>query len=746
MNSANHTNVSDEERPAGGFSLEDVLFTLFRHKWLILFFTCMGIAGSVAVYFVRPPRYQSKAKLKVRYVLENRGVSLPGQEAVVKMSEPIGNVIDSEAQILRSLNVAEQVVDLIPAEKILAMHGGGNDRLSAAGVIVGGILVANPMRTDVMEVTFQHPDRELVQPVLDALIQMYLRKHYVVHSGIGTQGEYFKEQRDQLKADLDRVEEELRKLRAETRVVSVEEAKRANAAQIQKLTDDLNSARAELAERKALLGEDAATAPDAPPGAKPALPAEKLEDYADVATRLDELKQRKRALLRDKTEAHPEVVAVLANLNVLERKKAELERMHPELARLGVAAVSNSTNSVGSEIGENLASFTRLTARVRELERQLAEAQNESLRIVELEPRIAQLERQRDLAEKRYNYYASHLDQVIADDALGSGKVTNISIVESPTPPQRDSKSLLKWVGRIFGACVAMGLGLAFLIDFVLDQTIKRRADVERHLQLPLLLSIPDSGWKGWLGLGRRSRRPVKRVRQNASAEEKERVSHFANGVIRWEPGHDLQAYAEGLRERVITYFEVHAPKPGSPKRVALTSCGEGAGVTTLATGLAVALSQTPDLKVLLVNMNVGQGVARTFKNGEPNGWGAETGSTGEVAGGPVTGDLSLVPTAGATTGKTARTPSGALTHLPPQFEASDHDFIIFDLPPVSQTSVTPRLSGYMDMVLLVLEAEKTGRQSASRACQLMRDSRANVAAVLNKCRRRVPALLSQDV
>ena len=50
-----------------------------------------------------------------------------------------------------------------------------------------------------------------------------------------------------------------------------------------------------------------------------------------------------------------------------------------------------------------------------------------------------------------------------------------------------------------------------------------------------------------------------------------------------------------------------------------------------------------------------------------------------------------------------------------------------------------------MDITLLVLESEKTGQQAAARAGALMREARANVAAVLNKQRSRVPADLSQD-
>jgi MinD-like ATPase involved in chromosome partitioning or flagellar assembly len=88
----------------------------------------------------------------------------------------------------------------------------------------------------------------------------------------------------------------------------------------------------------------------------------------------------------------------------------------------------------------------------------------------------------------------------------------------------------------------------------------------------------------------------------------------------------------------------------------------------------------------------------------------------------------------------------GRIAHLMPKIKQSDYDYIIFDLPPVSQTSATPRLSGYMDITLLVVESERTGQQSAVKASGLMRDARANVATVLNKYRRRVPQVLSQDL
>ena len=82
---------------------------------------------------------------------------------------------------------------------------------------------------------------------------------------------------------------------------------------------------------------------------------------------------------------------------------------------------------------------------------------------------------------------------------------------------------------------------------------------------------------------------------------------------------------------------------------------------------------------------------------------------------------------------------------LMPKLKASDYDYIIFDLPPVSQTSMTPRMGRLMDMVLLVIESEKTSQDVVKRASSLLAESQANVSTVLNKTRTYIPTWLHQE-
>jgi Mrp family chromosome partitioning ATPase len=82
---------------------------------------------------------------------------------------------------------------------------------------------------------------------------------------------------------------------------------------------------------------------------------------------------------------------------------------------------------------------------------------------------------------------------------------------------------------------------------------------------------------------------------------------------------------------------------------------------------------------------------------------------------------------------------------LVPRLKASDYDYIIFDLPPVSQTSITSRLARLMDMVLLVVESEKNNREVVQQASTWLTESGATVGAVLNKTRQYVPERLHQE-
>ena len=213
--------------------------------------------------------------------------------------------------------------------------------------------------------------------------------------------------------------------------------------------------------------------------------------------------------------------------------------------------------------------------------------------------------------------------------------------------------------------------------------------------------------------------------------------------VMSWEVNRRFDSYYDALRDRLVVYFEsINLTR--KPKLVAVTSTHKGAGVSTIAAGLASSLSETGDGRVLLVDMNLENGAAQQFFKGKPNCKLDDALESDTRDGARVQENLYVV-TEDTVTDRLPRALPKRFASLIPKLKASDYDYIIFDMPPVSPTSVTARLSGFMDTVMLVIESEKTDQQVVQQANALLAQSKANVTAVLNKTKTYIPKQLHQD-
>jgi Mrp family chromosome partitioning ATPase len=254
------------------------------------------------------------------------------------------------------------------------------------------------------------------------------------------------------------------------------------------------------------------------------------------------------------------------------------------------------------------------------------------------------------------------------------------------------------------------------------------------------LLLSQEAGEEGQLAPGQSS--ATSDERESRGERRAPSLSH--EEVALWDPKHRLRPYYEALRDRLITFFEVKG-LTHKPKLVAVTSCAAGSGVSTIAAGMAASLSETGDGNVLLVEMNLQNGAAHQFYRGSP-ACGLDEALELEKRSSALVQDNLYVVRESAKSDKLPRVLPKRFTHLVPKLKASDYDYIIFDLPPISQTSATPRLARAMDMVLMVVESEKTNCDLVKSASALIAESDASVGVVLNKWRSYVPRQLRQEL
>jgi uncharacterized protein involved in exopolysaccharide biosynthesis/Mrp family chromosome partitioning ATPase len=734
-------------------TLDDVYYVLFKHKWKIITCSTVGLLGAVALVAFRPPIYESEAKLFIRYVLDSKSPSPTPDGSRMISSYDGQTVINSEIEILNSLDLAEQVVDTIGPEKILAKAGGGKDRIRAAEVVRKGLVVEVPNKSNVMRILFQHPDPDIVQPVLTGLIDSYFRKHVEIHQAFGVVDDFLSQETDQLRAQLAQTEEELHQARNKAGVISLEDSKKDYTDQIAKIRQEIFDAEAELAEHQATLKAITATAPGstAPTNGEPAAASLPIDEYKSISTRVDELWKRQQELAAQFTDENALVKGIRQQIAEAEQSKRTLEEKYPALTRLGVSVSNPSAPRAGTsvDVGTETTQVLAIQTKIKVLSGQLDQIRKEAGNMDQMDSTISELQRKKKLDEANYQYFSSSLEQARIDEAVNHGKISNISKIQAPSPPFRAPAGSPKKIAMIVAGGLALGLGWAFLIELFLDRSVKRPIDVQTKLRLPLFLAIPDVNRNGHRRLAKvdkdklRALKPADSGAVPAPAVGGPSPDNGGHGIETWSPKLPLRPFYEALRDRLVMYFEVRGITH-KPKLIAVTSAGRGAGVTTTAAGLAATLSETGDGNVLLVDMNQEQGSAQQFCQGRPVAKLEEALYKKDSA--LVQDKLYVVTETEAANGsKLPRILPKRFTNLVPKLKVSDYDYIIFDMPAITQTSVTPRLAGFMDMVLLVIESEKTDRQLVQQSCALLAESKANVSAVLNKTRTYVPPRLHQE-
>jgi Mrp family chromosome partitioning ATPase len=444
-----------------------------------------------------------------------------------------------------------------------------------------------------------------------------------------------------------------------------------------------------------------------------------------------------------------------------EKQKQRLEKENPGL----LAGKLEETRPLGPgaaprELGPRLEYITQaakvpaLESRIRTLTNQLNAVHAQAVAMSDAEGAISDLELTRQMQETQYTYFQRALDELRADEQLGVVRNSNVIPIQTPSPPFLDKVKLLKVALVVLIGGLGCAFGLAFLSEFYLDQSLKRPSEVEARLRLPVFVAIPRlrlnrKGGRRELEAGPAPLLPEQTPSAADTSPPAPDAGSAAPGtphstaVALWNPHYAMRPFEDALRDRLITYFDLRN-MTHKPKLVALTSCGEGSGVTTIATGLAASMSETGEGSVLLVDMNE-DGSMHEFYRGNPS-CGLEDALELEKRDTAMVRDnLYVVKEHGDGT-KAPRSLPKHFQHLVPKLKASDYDYVIFDLPPISQVSVTSKLARFMDINLIVVEAEHTDREVVRRASAYLAETGASVGVVLNKRRSYGPRRLQQDV
>jgi len=371
-------------------------------------------------------------------------------------------------------------------------------------------------------------------------------------------------------------------------------------------------------------------------------------------------------------------------------------------------------------------------AKVESLKSRLHDIEERTKELSEVAPQIEDLERKRAMDEANYKYFAASLEKARVDEALDPAKMPNISAVQRPSPPILDTKRRDKLALGLAGGGLALGIALVLLRELVLNRTVSRPSELENRLRIPLMLSIPYTN----------SRNGHSPLPNGTSPHVKAPAPRHSN-LAPWDGRHFIRPYCDAIRDRLGLYFELNN-LTHKPKLVGVAGFSDAAGASTLAAGLASSLSETNEDKVLLVDVSLGPEEVHPFFKGKPAySLAAALQPRTDIS--SASDNLYLATVASSTSGGLAQVGLKKFFDMMPNMKASDFDYIIFDMPPLHQTSPTWGMAAFMDKLLLVVEAEKNNRDVIRRGYAKLTAERPNLAVVLNKTRSYVPTLLDSE-
>jgi Mrp family chromosome partitioning ATPase len=785
--------------------MRDIYYVLFRHKWLIAILAAVGVVGSLATYLLWSAPFVSEAKLYIKYIQETGAPTvMDGNSNVRSPDERGAHILNTELEMLKSLDTAKAAAIRIGAASVLGQPTNAfNDPDAVAGGLILGNLTADvPFKSDVILLQYKARDPFLAQRVLGAVIDAYRNNYVSNHLLMGFGEDELQKQADAAKVHLSETASSLETEKEKVGITSLADTKKEITDMLFQKQSNIYQVEAEMAQNEAAiqyfqslvptnkanaaavsnLTNVAGTVLTQPPppdigdkykflqapgpaaatnagaftnlsdiastGAPETPPPDVVDKYRNMTAHLATLRSEEQKWMGELSPNSPRVQNLKKQREAAETEIEKFETDNPGLVAIKSSVTGNGLSSASLDpmaaLGAAEFKQRSLAALVERLRAQQAEVVRKAKELDIAEDEITKAETEKDVASAKYKHFLTSQEQARIDAAMGN-KVSNIMTVEQPTPGSPDTKKKDKVAASIGGLFLLLAFGLPFFIEMVLDQSFKQPMDVKARIAAPYFITIPLTNGRHKLP-ALKGAKPVALLSAQGAAASGPTGEEMA--VIPSTNGHgtasyerrELRCYFETLRDRLMTYFEM-INLTHKPKLVAVTSCGEGAGVTTTATGLASSLSEIGEGNVLLVNMNVRDGKAHHFYKGKltcgiEDVLGLEKRDQAQVH------EHLYVANEMGSGDSLPRVLPKRFSHLVPLMKASDYDYIIFDMPPVSEISITPRLARFMDMVLLVIESGKTSREAGMHAASLLAESKTNVGLVLNKNRSYLPKRL----
>lgn len=529
---ATHIPPSDRSGKDVELSARGLLGILFRQKGKILLFFGVMVGGVTLITLVLPDIYQAEAKLMIKIGRENLSVDPSVEGETVSLSQSRQNEIFSEIAILKSRYVIEKAVDTVGSERFFDALDSANRvqqasletgrspmppldallqylepvtraltppepapeelRSRAVDIVAKELAVENERNSHILRLTFPGKDPSLAQSVLDSIIDAYLAHHIKVHESQTPSRFFWKEAQNSYRR-LGEKEAELRRFQVENGIGHFNRQKELLMEQIAELERQIHSAVVQRNASSARIASLERSRESSPAVVEVSRISGKMNPAAsDIKTRLVDLRLKETDLAARYAEGHRTLVDIRKQIRLAEAALADEAGNDVEVTR----GINVNRQTLELDLVHERSVRDEQIAREKALRAELQELRDRMEAFISYEGVLTEFKRDIEITQEKYRKYMDKFQQASISEKLDIDRISNVSVVQPPTvgrKPIKPRKTINIGLGLLLG--LFGGLALGFAWDYF-DDSIKTREDVEKILELPVLVSVSRKEFK----------------------------------------------------------------------------------------------------------------------------------------------------------------------------------------------------------------------------------------------------------
>lgn len=455
----------------GMLDLTDILKTIKKRCKLIVSIVCGVVMLAIIVSLLIPPTYEGETNLRIK---QPKGLasSLLG-DLPMENSGATKQLMSTYAEIIKSRTVVQAVIDATQSEK---------EEIPTYEEMLKRITTQPVKDTEILKVKVKAPTPQEAKIVTNLLLDTFNNRMInLVRSEQSNIREFIGERLKNSKKELEQAETVLGNYKREQNIVAPDAETKAMVNKFSTVDQLAAENTVAIAAAQARLG----TVTEQLSLEKPGFIADSplIQEYK---SKLAELEVKMVGLAAKYTDKHPEVIATRAAIT--ETK----ERLSREIS-LVISANAPSMNPIHQGLMQSkIQSEAEISARGAQkqaIQTILNRSQQELSKLPAKEQGLAKAMRDAAVNQEIYIMLAKRHEEARISEVMQPTDVQIIDVAIEPDKPISPKKTVNVVIAAILGLFV--GIATAFTQEYM-NKTLKTAEDVQHHLNLPILGSIPD--------------------------------------------------------------------------------------------------------------------------------------------------------------------------------------------------------------------------------------------------------------